>query len=90
MSVKKIKGYEKGDQKKEKKREALKARQANLLYVEATPAPFPYLSVAALTNKDNAAAAGECFEAGLVILYVEYDDKDNDNDISLTIWAARD
>ena len=35
------------------------------------------------------AAAGECFEVGLAILYVEYDDKDNDNHISLTISAAR-
>jgi len=46
--------------------------------------------VTALTNKDNVAIAGECFEVGLAILYVKYDDKDNDNDISLTVSAARD
>lgn len=90
MRVKKIKGYEKGDQKKEKKREALKARHTTLLHVQATPAPFPYLPVTALTNKDNVAIARECFEVGLAILYVKYDDKDNDNDISLTVSAARD
>jgi len=46
--------------------------------------------VTALTNKDNVAIARECFEVGLAILYVKYDDKDNDNDISLTVSAARD